>query len=186
MRIIATIALVFMAGCTTQDDADVHATTRFSTSVPERVLCQRDGGVRCNVLRAELYISGYRNPDAGTCFMRVDENTCEVSGTCHAISPRERTLTLDYLVRTNGQRVLLAQAVKTVDLRESQTVEFTENDFVTTARCQYMPACDNSAESCSLRQPLGDGGPSVPVCDLDEDGRSNLDEMCAGTDPQGP
>lgn len=183
----ACLIVVAALGCAPQEErAEVQGSTRFSTSVPERVICRRDGGVRCDRLRAELFISGYLDPDAGACTLIVDPESCTVSGTCTAISPTTRTLTLDYFQREGSTRLLLAQARKDVNLRESSSVAFTEGDFVRPDECEHMPSCDNSLEGCPLTQPVPTdaGVRQRPVCDLDDDGRSNLDEVCAGTDPQ--
>jgi len=180
---LSALVLVLSA-CAPESGAPVTGTTTFSTSVPAAILCQRDGGVRCDRMRAELYVSGYLQADGGGCALTVNEDTCEVSGTCPSITPRRRQLTLDYFVKVEDVRVLLAQATKDVDLTSSAQVTFTEADLVPTAACQLMPGCDNSARTCPGFQVVWeDGGVAQPVCDLDADAYSNLDELCGGTDP---
>ena len=165
--------------------------------VPQRVHCGAAdaGALHCAGLHAALFVSGYLDPDAGGCALDVNPVDCTVTGDCPAVTPAERRMVLDYFYLLDGGargavRTVVAQAQKHVDLRGSAAelagVAFTDADLVDMDRCEQMPGCSNASQQCALSSsvPARDGGVRLAgVCDLNGNGRSNLEDLCALRDP---
>jgi hypothetical protein len=127
-------------------------------------------------LQARLWVSGHSAP----CALEIDGDTA--TGDCVVTPGLERRVTIDWFIDRGGVVILLAQASRDVDLTRATAdvdLSFSDNDYVTTG------CLDMSVDSFA-------GSPTVevfnvqqPVCDLDDDGESNVVEVCAGTDPLG-
>ena len=128
-------------------------------------------------LQARLWISGSDAP----CFLTVDEASS--SGACDVVPGVKRVFTLDWFVDRGGRDVVLAQASRTVDLTGATeaTVDLTfVDDDYSSDGCLDM-AVDSLAGSPTVDV----NGIERPVCDLDDDGDSNVVEVCRGDDPLG-
>jgi len=129
-----------------------------------------------DTLQARLWISGTESP----CFLDVAGGA---SGDCSTTPGIERAFTLDWFVDIGGRDIVLVQARKLVDLSdpESDTVDlaFADDDYITDD-CKDM-----SRDSFVGVDTVDVDGVDRPVCDLDDDAVSNVDEVCAGDDPTG-
>lgn len=128
-------------------------------------------------LQARLWISGLDAP----CFLTVEDGSG--SGACDVVPGVKRVFTLDWFVDRGGRDVVLAQASRTVDLTGATeaTVDltFVDDDYV-------VDACLDMAVDSLAGSPTVDvNGVERPVCDLDDDGDSNVVEVCRGDDPLG-
>jgi hypothetical protein len=124
-------------------------------------------------LQARLWISGTSDP----CFLDVDVAAGTTSGACPIAPGIERRVTLDWFIDVAGRAIVLAQAQGEVDLAgATDDVTFTvADDDIVTAGCKDM-----SQDSFAGSDDVDVDGAAVPVCDLDDDGVSNVDEVCAG------
>jgi hypothetical protein len=129
-------------------------------------------------LLARMWVSGSHKP----CALVVDATAGATTGTCDVTPGAKRTLTVEWFTTlSHGGAtldVVLAQATHTLDLTrattDTATVTVGAADVVTTG---CVDAQNGGATSVRV------DGVLVPVCDLDDDGASNLDEVCAQTDP---
>jgi hypothetical protein len=130
-------------------------------------------------LQARLWVSGFAEPFA----LDVDEEAGTTAGVVRVPPGIVRRFTVDWFVEDGDRVVLLAQATDELDLTdphaETATLTLADDDVVT-ADCRDMG--DGSLRGGATIEV--DGEPR-PVCDLDDDGDSNLAEVCAGGDPLG-
>ena len=129
-------------------------------------------------LKARLWTSGFNAP----CPLQINDDG--VSGDCVVTAGIERIFTLDwFVVDAVGTTVVLAQARRTVDLagatEATLKLEFTDADYV------VDDCLDMSSDSFAGSATLEIDGTARPVCDLDDDGSTNVVEICAGRDPLG-
>lgn len=164
-RVVCAVLLLGLAAC------------EASTSPATLTLPLPQALVACAAvpddLQARLWISGTSDP----CFLDVDVAAGTTSGACPIAPGIERRVTLDWFVDVAGRAIVLAQAQGEVDLEGATTdVTFTvaDDDIVTTG-CKDM-----SKDSFAGSDTVDVDGADVPVCDLDNDGVVNVDEVCAG------
>lgn len=136
-------------------------------------------------LEAVAWVSGTREPTP----LAVDVDADSTSGSLRVTTGAERRIVIDWFVERAGTRVLLAQAVETLDLTrpeaETLVLEVSPSD-VEVAACNDVR--DDLARVGSATTTF-EGG-ERPACDLDAScGASvdvscaNLGELCAGQDP---
>jgi hypothetical protein len=128
-------------------------------------------------LQARLWVSGFADPFA----LDVDEQAGTTSGEVRVPPGIVRRFTFDWFIEREGRVILLAQARDELDLSspssETATLTMADEDLSTTS-------CDDmSADSFNGAATIDVDGTDRPVCDLDDDGASNLAEVCAGDDP---
>ena len=124
-------------------------------------------------LQARLWISGSDAP----CFLDVDVDAGTTSGACETAPGIKRRFTLDWFIDVAGRDVVLAQAQTEVDLEgatEDVALDFKDDDVSAVACFDMSVDSFDGADSVDVE------GRAVPVCDLDDDGVSNVDEVCAG------
>lgn len=129
-----------------------------------------------DTLQARLWVSGHGAP----CALSVDGDTA--TGDCVVTPGLERRVTIDWFIDQGGVVILLAQASRVVDLTRATAdvgLSFTDTDYV-------------SADCLDMSEDSFAGSPTIEVfngqrrvCDLDDDGATNVVEICAGTDPLG-
>lgn len=182
IKLLCCLSFPLLVAC---GPANVSGSTQISIQMPA-------GIVECNNtipdLRAELWVSGMTEP----CELKVASSQT-VSGECKVTARIDRTATLDYFYidAAHGDfRLLLAQATKKLALANPESdrleVKFAERDFAALSECRDMT---NINDDSGLGEKNVDypPGTKVPICDLDEDFVSNLQEICAtpATDPFG-
>jgi hypothetical protein len=122
-------------------------------------------------LRAELMVSGVAEP----CTLEVDLGAGTTSGDCDIPTGLTRTIVIDWLVDVDNVRVVVAQVRKELDVTTAgaeTTLVFVDDDIIT--------------QQCTDRnggQTQVVGNASFPICDLDDDGTSNVVEVCGGLSP---
>jgi len=167
----ALLAAVVLSGC-----ADDPAPTTMSVAVPQALVDCAQPPADTD-LRARLWVSGTDAP----CPLTILASG--VSGDCVVVPGIERIFTLDWFVVVDGVDVVLAQARKSLDLggevEANVALVFADDDYVV-AGCRDM-----SVDSLDGAGSVDVDGVARPVCDLDDDGTANLDEVCAGGDPLG-
>jgi len=130
-------------------------------------------------LQARLWVSGFAEPFA----LGVDEDAGTTTGVVRVPPGIVRRFTVDWFVEYGDRVVVLAQATDELDLSAPAVATATLNladDDVVTADCRDMG--DGSLRGGAT---IDVDGRARPVCDLDDDGDSNLAEVCAGGDPLG-
>ncbi len=136
-------------------------------------------------LEAVAWVSGSRDPVP----LEVDLAEGTTSGTLRVTTGAERRIVLDWFVERAGTRVLLGQAVTSLDLTapeaESIVVEIAPSD-VEVAACRDVTGDVTRVGSATTTFE----GEQRPTCDLDDSCAggleavcSNLGELCAGEDP---
>lgn len=142
-------------------------------------------------LLAQMWVSGNQDP----CTLDVAADG-SASGSCQVQARAERTLTVDWYVDStfNGSpvRVLMAQAQRTVDLREpeSDTLDLAiAADDIVVRGCVDVTGDDKVTGLSEIAF----NGATVGPCDLDascsdpaDEACSNLGEVCAGGDALDP
>lgn len=175
---LALVALA--ASCGGLDDGlDVGAPMALPFALP----------VACDApptdLQAVAWVSGTRAPFP----LAVDVSANTTSGVVRVTTGAERRIVVDWFVERDGTRIMLAQAVKTLDLMrpeaETLVLDISPSD-VNVASCQDVRDDLTRVGSPTTRF---DGEPR-PTCDLDascagapDESCANLGELCAGTDP---
>lgn len=136
-------------------------------------------------LQAVAWVSGSREPET----LAVDVDAGTTTGTLRVTTGEQRRVVIDWFIERGGVRVLLGQAVKSLDLTapEGDTVTLAiAPDDVEVADCLDVTG-DVSREGASSTTFEGE---ARPPCDLDNScggtlavSCSNLGEVCAGEDP---
>lgn len=168
--------VLLLASCGAVDEGS--ADVRFVIGTPQAlVACAAPPAV--DDVFARLWISGSAEP----CPLQVDDDG--VSGTCPVVAGIERTFTLDwFMVDGSGVEVVLAQARTSLDLDGTTDadaiVAFDGADYVV-SDCLDLRAGNGRDGAVTI---VVDGS-ARPVCDLDDDGVANLEQLCAGRDPLG-
>lgn len=185
---LAALALAGALGCAAEEP---EGRVQLSLTLPERVACAAPPG---NIL-AEAWVSGMNES-----YDLQVSSTGEVTGTLEGITARiDRRITLDYFIMDPSApggvptpyRLLLAEAYKEVQLTEpdQQQIEvvFTDSDFVNPDDCLDMT--NYNEETGVSANTVDDFVEGASPCDVDDDGSSNLEELCASptsTDPYDP
>lgn len=149
-------------------------TSGLSVARPQALIdCASPPG---EALQARLWVSGHNAP----CALDVADDGA--TGDCVVTPGIERRVTIDWFVDRGGVVILLAQASTDVDLAgasDDVVITFTDADYIT------EDCLDMSVDSFAGRPTVEVFNVQQPVCDLDDDGQSNVVETCAGTDPLG-
>lgn len=175
--LLALVALV--ASCGGVEDVDAGAPLTLSFALP----------IECAAppadLQAVAWVSGTRAPAP----LAVDVDADTTSGTVRVTTGAERRIVVDWFVEREGTRVLLAQAVKTLDLTQPEAETFVLDispSDVNVTTCQDVR--DDLTRVGSATTTFA--GEQRPACDLDascgatpDASCANLGELCAGADP---
>jgi hypothetical protein len=169
---VALAFVVAAAGC----GDDEHAPASLSLPTPQALTTCATSDV---ALQSRLWVSGFNESFA----LDVDLIGGTTSGTVRVPPGIARRFTIDWFIDADGRTVLLAQASRELDLSKTtdDAVELTfADDDLTTTTCR---AIDDGTTNGSTTVDVD--GDARPVCDLDDDGTPNVDEVCAGLDPLG-
>ena len=174
--VVVVCGLQLMAACGDDGDAgEAGGVAAVQLPTPQALLAC-ENAPDDDALQARLWISG----DAGPCFL--DVTAAETTGRCTVRPGIERVFTVDWFTDVGGTEVILAQAQKTIDLAGAtdDVALVIADDDIDDVACLDMRF--NQVEGSAT---VDFNGAARPVCDLDDDGESNLFEVCAGGDPTG-
>lgn len=186
-QLSGALALAAACGLGCFDVPPGEITIAVSAAMPFEASCQPLLGE----VRAEAWVSGMN----ASYELEVDTDLV-ASGDMEGITSRiDRDITVDFYAEESlvsppvgvesPYRLLLAQAVKFVELAdpEAERIElsFAAQDFITEGAC--LDQANYNEEAGEPATTVDHFAAGASPCDLDDDGSSNIDELCADADP---